>query len=58
MIYLMRIDEDRRGIEELEELEELCEINNLIKYIESNRLYDDIMLRLSPILNYNLKIKK
>jgi hypothetical protein len=47
-------DENRRGIEELEEL---CEINNLIKYIESNRLYDDIMLRLSPILNYNLKIK-
>ena len=48
-------DEDRRGIEELEEL---CEINNLIKYIESDRLYDDIMIRLSPILNYNLKIKK
>jgi len=47
-------DEDRRGIEELEEL---CEINNLIKYIESNRLYDDIILRLSPILNYNVKIK-
>jgi hypothetical protein len=47
-------DENRRG---MEELEELCEINNLIKYIESNRLYDDIMLRLSPILNYNLKIK-
>jgi len=47
-------DENRRG---MEELEELCEINNLIKYIESNRLYDDIMLKMSPLLNYNLKIK-
>jgi len=47
-------DEERRGISELEEY---CSINNLGKYIESGQLYDEIVARLSLILNHNIKIK-
>jgi len=48
-------DEDRRGIDELDEL---CSINNLGRYIESGCLYDEIIAKLSTILNYNVRIKK
>ena len=48
-------DEERRGISELEEY---CSINNLGKYIESGQLYEEIVVRLSLILNYNVKIIK
>ena len=48
-------DEERRGISELEEY---CSINNLGKYIESGQLYDEIVARLSLILNHNIKIRK
>jgi len=48
-------DDEKRGIVELEEL---CDIRQLIKYIETGTLYDEIISRLSPILNYNIKIKK
>ena len=48
-------DEDRRGIDELEEL---IEINKLGRYIESGQLYDEIIARLSTILNYNVRIIK
>ena len=48
-------DEDRRG---MDELDELCSINNLGRYIESGCLYDEIIAKLSLILNYNVRIKK
>jgi hypothetical protein len=48
-------DEERRGIDELDEL---CSINNLGRYIESGCLYDEIIAKLSLILNYNVRIKK
>jgi hypothetical protein len=48
-------DEDRRG---MDELDELCSINNLGRYIESGQLYDEIIAKLSTILNYNVRIKK
>ena len=48
-------DEERRG---MDELEEYCSINKLQKYIDSGQLYDEIVARLSLILNYNVKIKK
>jgi hypothetical protein len=48
-------DEDRRG---LDELDELCLINKLGIYIESGCLYDEIIAKLSLILNYNVRIKK
>jgi hypothetical protein len=47
-------DEERKGISELEEY---CSINNLGRYIESGQLYDEIIARLSLILNYNVRIK-
>ena len=48
-------DEDRRG---MDELEELIEINNLGRYIEKGLLYDEIIAKLSLILNYGVRIKK
>jgi len=48
-------DEDRRG---MDELDELCSINKLGRYIESGCLYDEIIAKLSTILNYNVRIKK
>jgi len=48
-------DEDRRGIDDLDEL---CSINKLGRYIESGCLYDEIIAKLSLILNYNVRIKK
>jgi hypothetical protein len=48
-------DEDRRGIDDLDEL---CSINKLGRYIESGCLYDEIIAKLSTILNYNVRIKK
>jgi len=48
-------DENRRGIDDLEES---LNINSLIKHIQSNRLYDEIIFKLSPILSYNVRIKK
>lgn len=48
-------DEDRNGIDELEEL---IEINKLGRYIEKGLLYDEIIAKLSLILNYNVRIKK
>ena len=47
-------DDERRGIEELDEL---CDINKLISHIKTDGLYDEIIAKLSPILNYNIKIK-
>ena len=47
-------DENRKGIDDLEEI---CNINTLIKHIQSNRLYDEIIYKLSPILSYNVRIK-
>jgi hypothetical protein len=48
-------DEDKRGIEELEEL---LQINKLRRYIESGCMYDEIIARLSLILNFCVRIKK
>jgi len=48
-------DEERRGIDDLDEL---CLINKLGRYIESGCLYDEIIAKLSLILNYNVRIKK
>lgn len=48
-------DENRRGIDDLEES---INILSLIKHIQSNRLYDEIIAKLSPILSYNVRIKK
>ena len=48
-------DEDRRG---MDELEELIEINNLGRYIEKGLLCDEIIAKLSLILNYGVRIKK
>ena len=48
-------DEDKRG---MDELEELIEINKLGRYIEKGLLYDEIIAKLSTILNYNVRIKK
>ena len=48
-------DEDRRG---MDELEELIEINKLGRYIEKGLLYDEIIAKLSLILNYNVRIIK
>ena len=48
-------DEDRNGIDELEEL---LEINKLGRYIETGQMYDEIIARLSLILNYNVRIKR
>jgi hypothetical protein len=48
-------DENKKGIEELDEL---CIIKNLINYINTGNLYNEIIAKLSPILNYNIKIKK
>ena len=49
MIYLWTSDEDRRGIDELDEL---CSINIIGRYIDSGCLYDEIIAKLSLILNY------
>jgi hypothetical protein len=48
-------DEDRRG---MDELEELIDINELGRYIEKGLLYDEIIARLSTILNYGVRIIK
>ena len=48
-------DEDRRG---MDELEELIEINKLGRYIETGCMYDEIIAKLSLLLNYNVRIKK
>jgi len=48
-------DDNKRGIEELDEF---CNIKKLIRYIEIDQLYDEIISKLSPILNYGVKIKK
>jgi hypothetical protein len=48
-------DEDRRG---MDDLDELCTINKLGRYIETGQLYDEIIAKLSTILNYNVRIKK
>lgn len=47
-------DENKRY---LDELDELCDVRTLIKHIQSDRLYDEIIAKLSPILSYNVKIK-
>jgi len=47
-------DEERKY---LAELEQLCDIRELIKYIDTKRLYQEIITRLAPILNYNIRIK-
>ena len=48
-------DDEKGG---MDELEELIEINNLGRYIETGQLYDEIIAKLSIILNYNVRIKK
>ena len=48
-------DDDRRG---MDELEELIEINKLGRHIEKGLLYDEIIAKLSTILNYNVRIIK
>lgn len=48
-------DENRGGIDDLDES---INILSLIKHIQSNRLYDEIIYKLSPILSYNVRIKK
>jgi len=48
-------DDNKRG---MEELDEFCNIKKLIRYIEIDQLYDEIIAKLSPILNYGVKIKK
>jgi len=48
-------DDEKGGIDELEEL---IEINKLGRYIETGQLYDEIIAKLSLILNYNVRIKK
>jgi hypothetical protein len=48
-------DEERRA---LDDLDQYCSINNLGRYIESGQLHDEIITKLSLILNYNVKIKK
>ncbi len=47
-------DEEKRG---LDELDEYCSINNLGRFIESGQLHDEIITKLSLILNYNVRIK-
>ena len=41
----------------MDELEELIEINKHGRYIEKGLLYDEIIEKLSTILNYNVRIK-
>lgn len=48
-------DDNRSGIDELDEL---IEINKLGRYIEIGQLYNEIIAKLSLILNYNVIIKK
>jgi len=48
-------DEEKDG---MDELDELIEINKLGRYIETGQLYDEIIVKLSIILNYNVRIKK
>ena len=42
----------------LDELDDLCDIRNVTKYIESDEVCKVIIAKLSPILNYKIRIKK
>ena len=35
----------------------LCLARKLIKYIDQNKLFNEIITKLSPQLNYNVRIK-
>jgi hypothetical protein len=47
-------DEQRHFIEQLDEI---CLARELIKYIDQDKLYDEIIAKLAPQLNYNVRIK-
>jgi hypothetical protein len=47
-------DEQRHFIEQLDEI---CLARELIKYIDQDKLYDEIISKLSLQLNYNVRIK-
>ena len=47
-------DEQRHFIDQLDEI---CLARELIKYIDQDKLYDEIIAKLAPQLNYNVRIK-
>jgi len=47
-------DEQRHFIEQLDEI---CLARELIKYIDQDKLYEEIIAKLAPQLNYNVRIK-
>jgi len=55
-VFENKDNEDDEHIRFLDECEEVCNIRKLIRYIETDKLYDEIIAKLSPILNYNIRI--
>ena len=41
----------------IDQLDEICLARELIKYVDRNQLYDEIIAKLSPKLNYNVRVK-
>jgi hypothetical protein len=42
----------------LDDLDELCYVTGIIKYIDSDKLHGEIISKLSPILNFGVRIRK
>ena len=42
----------------MDDLDELCYVTGIIKYIDSDKLHGEIISKLSPILNFGVRIRK
>jgi len=56
-IFVDKDDSSDKEKRFLDECQEVCDIHKLIKYIDTEKLYNEIIAKLSPILNYNIRIK-
>ena len=50
-------DSDDENKKYFDELDDIISIKNVIKYIETTVYYEEIITKLSPILNYRINVK-